>query len=103
MFIDLNGLKIALTAVLNSIGGKMDSINPTGTGNLSIDGNAWCSGDIRVGGTNYDDATVLVTQNTVNNVTSLVNGLNYSVNSLRVQVEENFIETTSTEIQALFN
>lgn len=36
MLIDLNGLKTALTAVLNTIGNKMDKNNPSGTGSFSL-------------------------------------------------------------------
>jgi hypothetical protein len=74
MFITLDGLKTALTAVLNIIGNKMDKENPSGVGTLSIDGNAWISGDIKVGGTTPNDTTantVLTTANFVLEGTTL--------------------------------
>ena len=98
MLIDLNGLKIALTAVLNSIGNKMDKINPTGVGDLSVDGNAEFSGDVIANGYNGENPISL------NNVNSSLNGISCSVKSLQsqLQLEENLVETTSEDIQALF-
>ena len=53
---------------------KLDAENPTGTGVMSIDGDAWFSGSVKVGGVSKDDMNAK-TLATTDVVTASANGL----------------------------
>lgn len=129
MLITLDGLKTALTAVLNTIGNKMEKVNPSAVGLFSLfksdtdsgdyahivnnsetdgsdsnihtldwNGNAEFAGDVIANGCGCENPISL------NNINYSLNGISCSVKSLqsKLQLEENLVETTSEEIQALF-
>lgn len=78
------------------VGNGTSEENRSNAHTLDWEGNAWFAGDVRIGGTNYANATTLATQNDVNNINSLIK-------PLQAPDEENIFETTSDEIKAIFN
>jgi len=62
---------------------KLDTENPTGTGVMSMNGDAWFSGSVKVGGANKDD-TAAKTLATTDVVTASENGLMATVDKTKL-------------------